>query len=196
MNVNINRSLIELDNGLYLDAVVTSTTGLVQFFSIWGRDGVMQHFFAALTLPLSEGGLRVMTVTLPGGINWCSILHKQKCSPSVPLDYLSLPRWESGCIPGCFNRMYKNQGGKSMTVLSAEPQSWIALWPTLKQLCHLPLLDEWESALQPRLRAHITVLPSYGLHGYLIDLPIEEIETLITNLLQQGLLPLNKEVYA
>lgn len=61
------RPLIELDNGLMLDAVVTATDNKVLFLSVWGRDGVMQHFFAALTLPLSEGGLRVMTITTSSG---------------------------------------------------------------------------------------------------------------------------------
>lgn len=196
MNVNINRSLIELDNGLYLDAVVTSTTGLVQFLSVWGRDGVMQHFFAALTLPLSEGGLRVMTVTLPSGdklvLDFAQAKMLTKRTTRLP-KFTEVGEWVHTWL---FQPDVQKPRGQSMTVLSTEPQSWIALWPTLKQLCHLPLLDEWESALQPRLRAHITVLPSYGLHGYLIDLPIEEIETLISDLLQQGLLPLNKEVYA
>ncbi|ANU39347.1 hypothetical protein VSVS05_04311 (plasmid) [Vibrio scophthalmi] len=45
MNVNINRSLIELDNGLYLDAVVTSTTGLVQFFVCLGTRWCDAAFF-------------------------------------------------------------------------------------------------------------------------------------------------------
>ncbi len=60
-------TLIELENGLYLDAVVTASDGKVQFISLWGRDGVMQHFFASLTLPLSDGGVKAMTVSIPEG---------------------------------------------------------------------------------------------------------------------------------
>ncbi len=52
----MNLQLIELDNGLYLDAMVTATDHKVQYLSVWGRDGMMQHFFAAITLPMSEGG--------------------------------------------------------------------------------------------------------------------------------------------
>ena len=196
MNVNVNRSLIELDNGLYLDAVVTSTTGLVQFLSVWGRDGVMQHFFAALTLPLCEGGLRVLTVKLPNGekrvLDFSQAKVLTKRTTRLP-KFSEVGEWVHTWL---IHPDLQKPSGQSMTTLSSEPLSWIELWPTLKSLCHLPLLDEWESALQPRLRAHITLLPSYGINAYFIDLPIEEIETLISALLQQGLLPLNEEVYA
>ena len=196
MNVNVNRSLIELDNGLYLDAVVTSTTGLVQFLSVWGRDGVMQHFFAALTLPLSEGGLRVLTVKLPNGekrvLDFAQAKMLTKRTTRLP-KFSEVGEWVHTWL---IHPDLQKPSGQSMTILSNEPLSWIELWPTIKSLCHLPLLDEWERALQPRLRAHIALLPSYGINAYFIDLPIEEIETLICELLQQGLLPLNEEVYA
>ncbi|PQJ46818.1 hypothetical protein BTO01_28905, partial [Vibrio jasicida] len=67
------------------------------------------------------------------------------------------------------------------------------LWPTIKQLCHLPLLEDWQATLQPQLRACINVLPSVGVHAYQLDLPIEPIETLVSEAMQQGLLPVTED---
>ncbi|MGD6739392.1 hypothetical protein ACN08N_00395 (plasmid) [Photobacterium leiognathi subsp. mandapamensis] len=46
-------NLIALSDGLYMDAFVQDNHGDVIFLSLWARDGDMQHFFAALTLPIS-----------------------------------------------------------------------------------------------------------------------------------------------
>ncbi len=194
--MNLNRSLIELDNGLYLDAVVTSTTGLVQFLSLWGRDGVMQHFFAALTLPLSEGGLRALTVKLPDGdklvLDFAQAKMLTKRATRLP-KFTEVGEWVHTWL---IHPDVQKPKAQSITVLSNEPLAWRDLWPTLKQVCHLPLLDDWEAALQPRLRAQLTLLPSYGINAYFIDLPIDAMESLISESLQQGLLPLSGEEQA
>ena len=44
--------------------------------------------------------------------------------------------------------------------------------------------------LQPPLRPCIEVLPSVGVHAYQLDLPIEQLEALISDAVQQGLLPI------
>ena len=185
----MNLQLIELDNGLYLDAVVTTTDHKVQYLSIWGRDGMMQHFFAALTLPMSEGGLRVMTVNLPDGesfvLDFAQAKSLTKRTTRLP-KYSQVGEWVHTWL---IHPSLLKPSGQSMTLLSAEPLAWLDLWPTIKQLCHLPLLEDWQAMLQPQLRPCIEVLPSVGVHAYQLDLPIEHLETLISDAMQQGLLP-------
>ena len=189
----MNSQLIELDNGLYLDAVVTTTDNKVQFLSVWGRDGMMQHFFAALTLPMSEGGIRVMTVTLPDGekrvLDFAQAKSLTKRTTRLP-KYTDVGEWVHTWL---IHPSLLKPSGQSMTLLSLAPLAWLDLWPTLKQLCHLPLLESWQSLLQPQLRPCIEVLPSFGVHAYQLDLPIEHIETLISDAMQQGLLPVTEE---
>ena len=45
--------LIALSGGLYIDAFVLDSNNQVVFLSLWARDGEMQHFFAALSLPIA-----------------------------------------------------------------------------------------------------------------------------------------------
>ncbi|HBC3949135.1 TPA: hypothetical protein KD869_002880 [Vibrio parahaemolyticus] len=185
-------ALIELNNGLYLDAAVTTTDNKVQFLSVWGRDGVMQHFFASLTLPLAEGGLRVMTVTKPDGdklvLDFSNAKSLSKRTTRLP-KYTEVGEWVHTWL---FHPGLLKPSGQSLTLLSQTPLAWLDLWPTIKSLCHLPLLDNWQAMLQPQLRPCIEMLPSVGVHAYQLDLPIERIEPLISRALKQGLLSLDE----
>ncbi|HHY0467055.1 TPA: hypothetical protein ACVU43_004070 [Vibrio parahaemolyticus] len=186
-------ALIELDNGLYLDAAVTTADHKVQFLSVWGRDGVMQHFFASLTLPLSEGGLRVMTVTLPEGekmvLDFSQAKALTKRTTRLP-KYSAVGEWVHTWL---IHPELLKPSGQSLTLLSQTPLTWCDLWPTLKRLCHLPLLEHWQATLQPQLRPFIEPLPSVGVQAYQLDLPIERLEPLISGALQRGLLSLDEE---
>lgn len=182
----MNTPLIELDNGLYLDAVVTTTDNKVQFLSVWGRDGVMQHFFASLTLPMSEGGLRVMTVNLSGSQKLVLDFAQAK---SLTKRTTRLPKFtDVGELVHTWlvHPSLLKPSGQSMTVMSQTALSYDELWPTLKQLCHLPLLEHWQTMLRTKLQPHIDTLPSYGVFAYHLDLPIEAIESLISDALTQG----------
>lgn len=187
-------TLIELDNGLYLDAAVTTTDGKVQFLSLWGRDGVMQHFFASLTLPLSEGGLKVMTVSSPEGEKLVlDFSHAKTLTKRTTrlAKYSPVGEWVHTWL---IHPSVIKASGQSQTLLSPTRLTWLDLWPTLKQLCHLPLLDAWQTMLQPRLQQCIERLPSIGVFAYQLDLPIEATESLIGEALQQGQLSLEEDI--
>lgn len=188
----MNTPLIELDNGLYLDAVVTNPDNKVQFLSVWGRDGAMQHFFASLTLPMSEGGLRVMTVALPDKqklvLDFAQAKSLNKRTTRLP-KFTQVGEWVHTWL---IHPSLLKPSGQSMTLLSASPLAWSDLWPTLKQLCHLPLLENWKAALQPALQPYIDTLPSHGVFAYQLNLPIEAIESLISEALKQGALSIEE----
>lgn len=187
-----HRPLIELDNGLMLDAVVTATDNKVQFLSIWGRDGVMQHFFASLTLPLSEGGLRVMTITTPSGddmvLDFANVKSLTKRTTRLP-KFTEVGEWVHTWL---VHPSLLKPSGQRLTLVHPTALAYGELWPTLKSLCHLPLLESWQMMLQPQLRACIEMLPSFGVHAYQLDLPIEAMETMVSEALQSGLLSLEE----
>ncbi|GLO64098.1 hypothetical protein MACH09_46060 [Vibrio sp. MACH09] len=182
-------NLIQLETGLYLDAFAIDPNNHVQFLSLWGRDGVMQHFFATLTLPIAEGGRKVMTVKTPDGdvvFDFSRIKTLTKRTTRLP-KFTPVGEWVHTWLYD--DRLLKCEAQQT-TLLSRTPLDWDALWPTIKQLCHLPLLEDWKEALHAMLMPYIHALPSWGIYAYHIHLPIEEIESIISNALSCQILTL------
>ena len=48
---------------VFVDAALRDDSGELQFLSIYGRDTALLHFFAAFTLPVSNGGFEAFTLT-------------------------------------------------------------------------------------------------------------------------------------
>ncbi|MEZ9997885.1 hypothetical protein [Vibrio sp. 10N.261.46.A3] len=185
-----NNQLIEWEDGLYLDGFVISSDNKVQFLSLWGRDGMIQHFLASLTLPSSEGGLRVKSVRLPNHntvtLDFANAKSLKK--QTARLDkYSVVGEWVHLWLMDDSLTQPKPQ---SLTLIHQSPHTWSALWPVVKQLCHLPLLDAWKAPLEGLFAEYIESLPSFGVHGTEISLPIEDIEPLISDAIQMGILPL------
>ncbi len=186
------KKLIALENGLYIDALVTTSDNKVLFLSVWGRDGMMQHFFASLTLPLSEGGLRAMTIELPNRekmvLDFSQSKELTKRSARVPR-FSAVGEWVNTWLT---HPIILKPSGQSMTIVSEVELTYSQLWPILKNLCHLPLLESWKEPLQFSLMRFVKALPSYSVFAYAISLPVDEIEQLIHRCLMQGMLPLEE----
>ncbi|MFA0053384.1 hypothetical protein [Vibrio echinoideorum] len=188
--MNTNR-LIQWEDGLYLDGFVISSDNKVQFLSLWGRDGLIQHFLASLTLPSSEGGLRVKTVKLPNNDNITLDFSNAKTlrKQTARLDkYSDVGEWVHLWL---MDESLNQPNQQSLTFIHQTPHHWPELWPVVKQLCHLPLLDQWMKPLEALFAEYIESLPSYGVHGTEVSLPIDDIEPLISDAIQSGILPLN-----
>lgn len=171
--------LIEWEEGLYVDAFVTDHDRHVQFLSLWGRDGIVQHFLASLTLPMSEGGLRVKTLTLSDSRQFVLDFAKAKQlkKQTTRLDkYSEVGEWVHLWL---YDESLNQLQGQSLTLLTQTPLNWSLLWPTVKQVCHLPLLDSWQAPLGRLLDDYWTTLPSFGVCGTQLSLPIEDIEPLV-----------------
>lgn len=189
----MHNHLITLNESLYLDAFALDDRGNVIFLSAWGRDGAMQQLFASLTLPLSQGGIREQWIKQPDGESCCLGFGRmdelKKLTTRLPR-YTSVGEWVHTwlMLPELTRTPY---GRNDAWLLSQSPLNWRALWPTVKYLCHLPLLDCWEDALATVLSPMVTTLSAWGVHGCRINLVPELVEPLIADAIQSGLLPVS-----
>ncbi|PSU45733.1 hypothetical protein C9J12_21050 [Photobacterium frigidiphilum] len=187
--------LITLSDGLYIDAFVVDDHDEVIFLSLWGRDGDMQHFFAALTLPITQGGFREKAVTLPNGttqlLSFNRIKDLKKLTTRLP-KYTQVGEWVQTwlTLPALMKTQY---GSQDAWLLSQQPLHWDDLWPVVKHLCHLPLLDTWKSPLAFMLgkAPFITSLNAWGIHAYRLSYEPEDIESLISDAVKHHTLSLS-----
>lgn len=187
-------SLIALSDGLYIDAFVVDDHDEVIFLSLWGRDGDMQHFFAALTLPISQGGFRERAVKLPDGttqlLSFNRIKDLKKLTTRLP-KFTQVGEWVQTwlTLPALMKTPY---GSQEAWLLSQHTLNWDALWPVVKNLCHLPLLDTWKSHLALMLgqEPFITSLNAWGIYAYKLNYEPDDIESLISDAVKLHNLPL------
>lgn len=65
------------------------------------------------------------------------------------------------------------------------------LWSLVRDVCHLPLLDDWQHILMAEFQQRDWVSPLHHCHGIRamnIDLGGEELEPMVAAMIQQGLL--------
>ena len=187
-------NLIALSDGLYLDAFVQDEHDEVIFLSLWARDGDMQHFFAALTLPITQGGYRERTVNQPNGQSHTLHLNRvsdmKKMTTRLP-KYTPVGEWVHTwlMLPALTKTPH---GSQEAWLISPTALDWNALWPTVKNLCHLPLLDSWQPYLAPLLgnAPMVNTLTAWGLHAYHLHFEPEVIEPLIADAVKTKTLPL------
>lgn len=184
--------LIALNGGLYIDAFVMDENNDIIFLSLWARDGEMQHFFAALTLPVSQGGYRDRFVKLPNGdtqlLNFNRVTDMKKLSTRLP-KYTPVGEWVHTWL--MLPTLVKTpHGSQEALVLSQHTLNWDALWPLVKNLCHLPLLDEWKDVLAELLNHCVKALTSWGVFGYQIKLEPDVIESIIAEAIKDRSLTL------
>ena len=184
------RTLILLGDGLFIDSFVVDDKDNVIFMSLWGRDGQMQHFFAALTLPIAQGGFREKRVTLPDGsgctLGFDRIKDMKKHTTRLP-KYTPVGEWVQTwlMIPDFVKTPH---GSHEAYLLSQHSLNWQALWPIVKRLCHLPLLDEWQAPLASMLgdAPYVQSLDACGVFAYKVILTPDLIEPLLSQAVKSG----------
>ncbi|GIU42806.1 hypothetical protein TUM4438_10220 [Shewanella sairae] len=194
MNIH-NQQLIALSDGLYLDAFVVDDRDEVIFISLWARDGEMQHLFAALTLPITQGGYREKRVRLPDGnlqtLNLNRVKDMKKITTRLPR-FTPVGEWVHTwlILPELMKTPYGSHEG---WILSQNLLNWDALWPVVKTLCHLPLLDEWKNELAVLLHHSVKHLDAFGVFAYQLTLEPELIEPIIADAVKSGSLPIQTQ---
>ena len=186
--------------GLACDAVLTDEDGYLLCMSGWGRDTAIQEFRSRLTLSAADGGLAAMAVMemMAGpGENAKSRVVKirnrdelQNRSTRIQTELygqqVNLWIYEAAVAePDMANR--------HAVMLYQNPAEMVrSRWMMLKQLCHLPLLDEWEATVTEAFEKDelIRYREGLGLHAALFDLETERVEQRISTLLRASALPL------
>lgn len=158
------------------------------FGSFWGNETALQEFFARLTLPHHEEGLRGFTLVPSTGdpikINAIQANDLSKITAKTP------PTTVLGafCHAWIFDpRLQKpdRSNGEAFVLGMLDESSEHVLqraWSRIQELSQLPLLDHWRDELMQLLLRNewITPLRGQGVQGFRISLPAAEFESTIS----------------
>lgn len=184
-------SLDEMPN-LFSDAYVADNNDRLLFLSLWGQDTTLQELLARLSLPIRDGGLA--TLTLQGRrLQLPNVEQLQKHTGRTAKDALfpGLSQlWLYDNLAIDLDRsnkrallLYKNH--YTSAVIADK------LWQIVRELCHVPLLPQWHSVLE-HFSKHdwLQFFQGHKINAVRIDLSSEEVETLISELIQARILSL------
>lgn len=186
-------------SGLYVDGFLKSSSASdLLFMSCWGGESRILEFIARLSTNDNETSLRGNTITLFND-EGVSISATINATTKYECEQAQLPH-HSQFGSRCFQVMVyapfmrqldraKRQGvvlkrGGERAFLEAE------LWPTIKELCHLPLLDEWQSPVTKAFHnlELIEFQNAHNISAAIFNLNEDEVEGWITLSLKEGLL--------
>lgn len=189
--------------GAYSDAYVLDEANHLVFLSIWGRDTAIQELLARLTVPVRDGGLDQFKLRHAGG-------REVLVFPGDP-DRLTkhngrMPRENlHGDIVHLW--LYKplveepDRANRRAILLSdcrhrlQDPQATQnRIWSLIKEVCHLPLHDSWQTTLISKFTELGWIQPltkTFGLAAIQLDLGEPQLEAVVTELIQQRQLTLD-----
>lgn len=158
------------------------------FGSFWANETALQEFFARLSLPNHEQGLRQFTLQSSG-------LQDVKIRAGHVADLTKLTaKTPATSVLGVFCNVWifdpvlqkPNRSNGEAFVMGASGESqehiWLRAWSAVQELSQVPLLDHWQHQVMQLLsdREWITPLTGYGVQGYRISLPADLLEQAIT----------------
>lgn len=187
----------QLDDAL-CDALVTSQDQRLLFASFWGRDAAIQHLLAGLSLKTSEGGFDCLRVETPTK-TWMALLGKDelaKTSGRLPADNLFGDIVQVMVYDQNFAKAQAGSERRQLMLFQSEccpEQRQTELWAAIRHCSHLPLLDHWQTPVTNLLQTNgwLSLLPSFGVQAWLIDLMSEGFELAISHLVRENSLTLD-----
>lgn len=136
---------------IYVDAAIRDPSGELIFLSMYGRDTVALQFLASFSLPAGQGGLRAFTLERGAESHTLKVAQPerlQKLTGRLPRNNLFgnlTHTWlyrEDAIKPDRVNR-------RALLLRHDESVTEFAdrCWRQLVDLCPVPLLDHWRTAL-------------------------------------------------
>ena len=180
---------------LYVDAFLTDQSQLV-FLSVWGRDTALQEFFARLTLPKSEQGLREIHLE--------NLNTNQTHFIDIP-DIEKLEKTTGRAQSKLFGQLshvfiYDKLAVKPdalnnralLFYLDEKPD----IWEIVKEACHLPLLDHWKETVLSTFEQQgwIQTLKGEGIQAIKVNFVQQDVESVLAHKIKDGSLTLKKSV--
>lgn len=159
------------------------------FGSFWANETALQEFFARLSLPNHEQGLRQFTLKHSG-------LEDVKIRAGHAADLTKLTAKTPAtsvlgvlCNVWIFDPVLQkpNRSNGEAFVMGATEESqehiWLRAWSAVQELSQIPLLDHWQEHVMQLLadQEWITPLTGHGAQGYRISLPAESLEQAISD---------------
>ena len=195
----MNNTLYQIDevSDLYVDAFLMDQSQLI-FLSVWGRDTALQEFFARLTLPKSEHGLREIHLE--------SLDSNQTHFVDIP-DIDKLDKTNGRVQTRVFGQLshvfiydklaVKPDALNNRALLFYRDEK-PDIWEIVKEACHLPLLDHWKESVLSAFQQQgwIQTLDGEGIHAIKINFVQEDVERLLEFEIKEGSLTLKEGVSA
>lgn len=210
--------LLSLDDvqGVYVDALVQhKETGAMLFGSFWGRDTAVQELLARLSLPVGAGGLDALRLS---GCENPAVKHRlvidaperlAKLTGRMPAANLFGPLVQAWLFVPLATapdhagrralRLLRRESGAAGDQAAQAACRGDAAWALLKEVSHLPLLDEWREAMLATAleRGWLAFHPGHGVDALEIDLGLDNhYELAVGGLIQAGRLRLPGEAPA
>jgi len=192
-------------DGVFVDAVLTDAADRLVFLSLWGRDTGVQEFLARLSLTTKQGGLHGFWIDAPrANQSWSPIKYVSAESVGECVkDSARMPPNLFGAITQTWifdplAQQPDRSNGRAMLMSVNDPateQAGARLWNTVRDVCHIPLLDHWRRPVLELCWSNnwLSLLTGINVHALSIKLPREPFEDAITDLIRQGLLVLEQQ---
>lgn len=187
-------AVAESTTPLFLDAYLMDGERWI-FGSFWGSETTMQEFFARLTLPNHEQGLRSFTLQSPSGeslrIYAGRVADLTKVTGKTPATTVL----GSVCNVWIFDPALQTPdrtNGEAYIIgrpSESRGQMWLRAWASVQSLSHVPLLEHWRNDVMEMLATHewLKPLTGVGVQGYRIAIPAEAFEQAISQGIKTGL---------
>lgn len=210
--------LLSLDDvrGVYVDALVQHReTGAMLFGSFWGRDTAVQELLARLSLPVGSGGLDALRLS---GCEDPAVKRRllidaperlAKLTGRMPSAGLFGPLVQAWLFVPLATapdhagrralRLLRSGSGAAGDRAASEACQSEAAWALLKEVSHLPLLDEWREAMLAAAleQGWLAFHPGHGVDALEIDLGLDNrYELAVSGLIKAGRLRLPGEAPA
>ncbi len=154
---------------LYADAFCIGRQRECLFLSLWGRDTVLQELLARLTLPTADNGLD--TLHLCQGDTRHPMVFGDMDRYSRRSARLRQTRFGTLVHVWLFDQrcITPDRANLHSIVLLDDDEGACPvdaqLWPRVRELCPLPLLDHWQVPVMTLLHAQQAVLPAQFSQG-------------------------------
>ena len=131
-------------NGVYADAYLTDESNKLIFLSVWGRDTALQEFIARLQMPKAENGIRdfhILSEKIRQFVTVPNVDDLEKTTIKTPDTILGVmtQMW-------IYDRLAvkpDNTNHRALMLYRTQDKR-PDLWPVVKSVCPLPLLDHWQ----------------------------------------------------
>jgi hypothetical protein len=177
---------------LFCDAYVTDQNQRLIFISLIGRDTAIQQLLASFSLPLQSGGLdRISFRSSSDVILIGDHARLEKHSGRLPKSIFGVLNQTWIFDPICQRPDHANKTAWLLDFVEPAKASVMPgqspLWPTIKMLSALPLLDHWESALVKQI-AHVeSNVTAVGVTTIKVSLD-PDYEAIVSELVKTGVL--------
>ena len=195
-------------NDVYCDALVCDE-GYLVFASCWGRDTAIQELLARLTLTANEGGIAQLSfdghVSSENGDSSDTRIRFENYPAKIGnpdrLDKMTGRMPKSNLFGDLvhiwlFDKKarqpdYVNREAYLLMQLGQDNQQQGA-WDLIKQVCHLPLLEHWQSCIMDLMQEQgwLKLISGHGIDVISITLPEEQFNVEIRQRVTSGQLTL------